>query len=74
MWKFVSLSVCMPDNINKHRPRIIKFAHNVSYENSLNARFINSDNKIKFTYMKIRVVENILEYNFNITGKLYVSI
>ena len=30
----------MHNNINKHRPRIIKFPHILSYENSLNARFI----------------------------------
>ena len=28
------LSVCMPDNINKHRLQNLKFAHNFSYENS----------------------------------------
>ena len=38
----------MSDNINKHRPGIIKFAYDLSYEGNLNARFINSDNKIKF--------------------------
>ena len=44
----IRLSVCMSDNINKHRPGILKFSHNLSDENSLNARFINNDNKIKF--------------------------
>ena len=34
----------MPDYINT---RITKFAHNLSHENSLNAHFINSENKIK---------------------------
>ena len=45
---FTILSVCMPDNINRHQPKIIKFAHNLSYENGLNAQFINIDDKIKF--------------------------
>ena len=31
----------MPNNINKHRPRIIKFAHNLSYKNGLNGQCIN---------------------------------
>ena len=38
---FIRLCVCMPNNINKHRPRIIKFAHNLSYKNGLNGRCIN---------------------------------
>ena len=38
----------MSDNINKHRPGILKFSHNLSDENSLNARLINKDNKTKF--------------------------
>ena len=38
----------MSDNINKHRPGILKFSHNLSDENSLIARLINKDNKTKF--------------------------
>ena len=42
------LSLCMPDNINRHQSKIIKFAYNLSYENGLNARFIYIDDKITF--------------------------
>ena len=29
----------MPENINRYQPKIIKFAHNLSYRNGLNAQF-----------------------------------
>ena len=61
--------------------QIIKFAHNLSYENRLNARFIKVMIKsnfglenFKFICMKINrpveFVKNILGHKFNITGKL----
>ena len=35
----------MPNNINKHQPITIRFAHNLSYENILNGWYINIDTK-----------------------------
>ena len=45
---YIYTSVCMPNDMNKHQPRIIKVAHNLYSENSLNTLFINTDGKIKF--------------------------
>ena len=40
-----TLLSCIPNNMSKHQPRIIKFPDNNSYENSSNAMFTNIEDK-----------------------------
>ena len=50
------ICVCMPNNLNNHRPRIIKFAHNLSCENSMNALSLIFTIKLNSDYENFKFI------------------